>query len=133
MNFIANPLPAHFGRYQRDVCSWLQGRQIGKLAANLTANDLSVKFPKKSLANYGQPKHLAHVNPTSQTTARVVQTELQPQLQQQLDEVSSHCAGFTVRVKAWFASFFVQQIPYGYEDADGFHYGKPDSEIADHR
>ena len=71
------------------------------------------------------------MNPTSQTTARVVETELQPQLQQQLDEVSSHCAGFSVRIKGWFASFFSPQIPYGYEDETGFHYGKPPVESSD--
>lgn len=73
------------------------------------------------------------MNPTSQTTARVVQTELQPQLQQQLDEVSSHYAGCTARIKAWITSLWHPNIPYGYEDEAGFHYGKPDSEVSERR
>jgi hypothetical protein len=93
------------------------------LAANLAASDISVKFLKKTLANYGQCKHLAPVNPTSQTTARVVQTELQPPLHAQLEAVSSQCAGFTVRIKNWFSSHFSDVIPTGYEDETGFHYG----------
>ena len=64
------------------------------------------------------------MNSASQTTARVVQPELQPSLQQ-LDEVSSHCAGFPARVKSWFTGIFHNSIPYGYEDETGFHFGKP--------
>lgn len=63
------------------------------------------------------------MNSASQTTARVVQPELQPPLQAQLEEVSTQCAGFTVRIKSWLNSFFSQRIPYGYEDETGFHYG----------
>jgi hypothetical protein len=115
----------------RRVCSSLKGRQINGFSAIFGKSYISVKFLKKSLVKYGQSAHLARVNPTSQTTARVVETELQPQLQQQLDEVSSHCAGFSVRIKGWFASLFSPQIPYGYEDETGFHYGKPQVESSD--
>lgn len=87
----------------------------------------SVKFLKKTLAFYGQQHHLAGMNSVSHTTARVVQPELQPSLQQ-LDEVSSHCAGINARIKSWFAGFFSPNIPYGYEDESGFHYGKPELE-----
>lgn len=63
------------------------------------------------------------MNSASQTTARVVQPELQPQLQSHLEEVSSHCAGFRVRLKGWLSSFLNHHVPYGYEDENGFHLG----------
>jgi len=73
------------------------------------------------------------MNSASQTTARVVQPELQPPLHAHLEEVSSHCAGFKVRVKHWVSSFFNRHVPYGYEDENGFHYGtiaeKPDHDL----
>jgi hypothetical protein len=62
------------------------------------------------------------MNSASQTTARVVQPELQAPLQQ-LEEVSSHCASFTARVKNWFSFHFNEFIPSGYQDESGFHYG----------
>ena len=70
------------------------------------------------------------MNSTSQTTARVVQPELQPPLQQ-LEEVSSHCAGFTAKIKFWFASHCIECIPFGYQDELGFHYGIPPKPAAD--
>ena len=70
------------------------------------------------------------MNPASQTTARVVQPKLQPPLQQ-LEEVSSHCTGFTTKVKHWFSSHFIECIPFGYQDELGFHYDIPSKPVAD--
>lgn len=63
------------------------------------------------------------MNPTSQTTARVVQAEMQPPLPTPLEEVSAQCSGFKVRLRAWLSSYLNQHFPYGYEDESGFHYG----------
>jgi hypothetical protein len=68
------------------------------------------------------------MNSASHTTARVVQPELQPQLQSHLEGVSSHCAGFKVRFKGWISAFFDRHVPYGYEDENGFHLGAMDED-----
>ena len=70
------------------------------------------------------------MNSASQTTARVVQPELQPPLQQ-LEEVSSRCASFTAKIKNWFSFHFSESIPFGYQDELGFHYGIPPKPSAD--
>ncbi len=63
------------------------------------------------------------MNPASQTTARVVQPDVQSPLQTHLEEVSSRYDRFRAGIKTRFTNFFSRHVPYGYEDETGFHYG----------
>ena len=60
----------------------------------------------------------------SHTTAAVVETNVPAPLHAHLEDVSSRYIRFTARIKVIFSSFFDRQVPLGYEDQTGFHYGE---------
>ncbi len=59
----------------------------------------------------------------SHTTAAVVETDVQKPLQAHLEVVSSRCIQLVARVKIIFSKFYDREIPLGYEDQSGFHFG----------
>lgn len=63
------------------------------------------------------------MNSASQTTARVVQPDVQSPLHPHLEEVSSGTTHVLVRLKAWGVAFLNRHLPFGYEDEMGFHCG----------
>lgn len=59
----------------------------------------------------------------SHTTAAVVETDVQEPLQAHLTDVSSRYIQFIARVKIIFSKFYDREVPLGYEDQSGFHFG----------
>jgi hypothetical protein len=59
----------------------------------------------------------------SHTTAAVVETDAQKPLQAHLENVSSRFIQLVAKVKIIFSKFYDREIPLGYEDQSGFHYG----------
>ena len=59
----------------------------------------------------------------SHTTAAVVETNVPAPLHAHLEDVSSRYIKLTARIKVIFSSFYNRQVPLGYEDQAGFHYG----------
>lgn len=59
----------------------------------------------------------------SHTTATVVQVDVPAPLHA-LEGVSSRYNQIIARIKIIFSSFYDRQVPLGYEDHSGFHYGE---------
>ena len=63
----------------------------------------------------------------SHTTAPVVEADVQEPLQAHLENVSSRFTCFAAKIKIIFSKFYDRQVPLGYEDQAGFHFGEQPS------
>jgi hypothetical protein len=86
---------------------------------------VSVK-PQPSVEISGQFRNLtpySGMTTASHTTAAVVETDAQKPLEAHLESVSSRYLQLVAKVKIIFSKFYDREIPLGYEDQSGFHFG----------